>query len=103
VLALSGPVGEAFFCGPITDNSDAGDYRMTRSYLARAGFDLLRIEAEIGRLKLAADRLVRTESARIELIAAALLRHGTLDTEQIFELDLTSRQPTITFERVSNR
>jgi hypothetical protein len=59
---------------------------MARSYLARAGFDLLRIEAEIGRLKLAAERLVRTEQRRIDSIAAALLKRGNLNAQEIYEL-----------------
>jgi hypothetical protein len=57
---------------------------MARTYLSRR-FDALRIGAEIARLRDAADRLVRTPwvQDRIQLIAAALLHHGTLTGDEI--------------------
>ena len=78
-LCLAGPAAEEVFCGPITDGTDRTDYEMARHHLARQ-FDPLRIGVEITRLRDAAKRLVRTPWAqqRIGLIAAALLRHGTL-------------------------
>jgi len=59
--------------------------QMAKNYLARAGFDPLRIGVEFSRHRDAAERLVRTEWAqqRIRVIGAALLRHGTLSGEAI--------------------
>ena len=59
---------------------------MARDYLARQ-FDPLQIAAELVRYRDAAQRLVRSPWARqrIRLLADALLRHGTLSAEQIFE------------------
>jgi hypothetical protein len=84
IMSLAGPAAEEFFCGPIEDGTDRADYAMARHYLARR-FDPLRIGAEIGRLRNAAQRLVRTPFARrhIPLIAEALLRRGTLAEDEI--------------------
>jgi len=83
-LCLAGPVAEAYFCGSIEDGTDRIDYEMARRHLARR-FEPLQIGAEIARLRDAAQRLVRTAWAeqRIRLVAAALLRHGTLTGEEI--------------------
>jgi hypothetical protein len=86
-MCLSGPAAEKFFCESIEDDADRIDIEMARRYLARR-FEPLRIEAEIARLRDAAERLVRTPWAqhRIELIAAALVQHGTLTGEEISAL-----------------
>ncbi len=85
-LCLAGPEAEKEFCGPITDNSDRVDYEMAREYLARQ-LNPLQVGAELVRYRDAAQRLVRSPWARqrIRLLADALLRHGTLTGEQIFE------------------
>jgi hypothetical protein len=79
-MCLAGPVGEQYFCGAINDDADEIDYQMARQYLSRR-FDPLQVEAEIVRLRAAADRLVCSESHRISVIASALLRHGSLNAE----------------------
>jgi hypothetical protein len=86
-LCLSGPEAEREFCGAITDNSDRIDHEMARDYLARQ-LNPLQVGAELVRCRDAAQRLVRSPFAhhRIRLLADALLRHGTLSGEQIFEL-----------------
>jgi hypothetical protein len=83
-LCLSGPAAEEYFCGSIEDCADRIDYEMARRHLARR-FEPLRLAAEIARHREAAERLVRTPWAqqRIELIADALVRHGTLTGEEI--------------------
>jgi hypothetical protein len=91
-LCLAGPEAENEFCGPITDDSDRIDYKMAYAYLARQ-LNPLQIGAELTRYRDAAQRLVRSAWARhrIRLLADALLRHGTLSGEQIFELAASPR------------
>jgi hypothetical protein len=86
-LCLAGPAAEGYFCGSIEDGADRIDIDMARQHLARR-FEPLRIAAEIARLRDAAERLVRTPWAqqRIEMIADALVRHGTLTGEEISAL-----------------
>ena len=84
-LCLSGPEAEREFCGPISDDSDAVDYQMAYEYLARA-LDPLQIGGAFARYKDAAQRLVRLQEPRIRQLADALLRCGTLTSEQIFDL-----------------
>jgi hypothetical protein len=95
-LYLAGPVGEQHFCGAINDGSDAVDYAMAREYLADGGWDALQVEAKIKLAQDAADRLVRTPAVqdRIRLLAAALMRHGTLTGGQISELQ-SAPPPTV--------
>lgn len=81
-LCLSGPASETFFCGRIDDGSDATDIAMAREYLSRR-YDALRIGTELTRHRDAAERLVRDQAQRIQQIADALLRHGTLSGEQL--------------------
>jgi hypothetical protein len=85
ILALAGPAGEEFFCGPINEDAGRVDHQMAREYLAHAGFDPLRIGVEFNRYRDAAERLVRSEwgQDRIRRIAAALLKRGTLTGEEI--------------------
>jgi hypothetical protein len=79
---------EREFCGLINDGSDRVDYEMAREYLARRVSNLSQAATELARYCDAAQRLVRSPWAhhRIHLLADALLRHGTLSSEQIFEL-----------------
>ncbi len=87
-LCLSGPEAEREFCGPITDNNDYTDYQMARGYLADRVPNPLQAAAELARFRDAARRLVRSPwgRQRITVLADALLRHGTLSGEQIFEV-----------------
>ena len=83
-FCLAGPAAEEFFCGPIEDGADRADYEMARHYLKRQ-FTPLQLATEFERLRDAAHRLVRTPWAqqRIRLLAAALLRRGTLTGDEI--------------------
>ncbi len=69
---------------PITDDSDQTDIAMAREYLARR-FEPALMLVEFNRHRDAAERLIATPwgRQRIERIAAALLRHGTLSGEAI--------------------
>jgi hypothetical protein len=71
--------------GPITDGGDEPDLRMAREQVLCAIADPLRVGIELARCRVAAERLVRSEFAqdRIRVLAAALLRHGTLRGEEI--------------------
>jgi hypothetical protein len=89
VLCLAGPEAERLFCGAIEPGTDAIDIAMARRHLARRHlarrFAPLRVGAEMVRMRASAERLVRSEWARerIELIADALLRYGTLSGTEI--------------------
>jgi hypothetical protein len=85
VFWLSGGEAERLFCG--SDDGSAGDLRTAREHLVqRCG--PLRLGIELDRYRSAARSLVPAPSAqaRIRLIADALLRCGSLDAEQIYEL-----------------
>jgi hypothetical protein len=84
-LCLSGSAAEALICGPITDDSDMTDRAMARRYLEEH-YGEAQLALQLQRMQLAAERLVASERAKIEFIAAALLRHGTLSGDQIIEL-----------------
>lgn len=100
-LCLAGPAAETFYVGAISDGSDQVDIEMARQHLA-SRFDALKVEAELVRCRDAADRLVRDAWAqdRIRAIAAALLRHGTLDGQAIaaLESDLCRQSRDYTLE-----
>jgi hypothetical protein len=83
VMCLSGAAAEELFCGP-GDNGGRVDRAIARGYLA-SRFDPLQVEVEMARLHGAAHRLVRTRlvSARIRVIAAALLKYGTLSGQAL--------------------
>lgn len=85
IVCLAGPIGEQLLCGPISEGGDQIDYDMAREYLAMAGCDLLQTAAGIVVCREAAERLVKTPSVqqRIERIADALLRHGSLSGDAI--------------------
>jgi hypothetical protein len=88
VLCLSGPAAEELCCGPIDDGGDEPDLRMAREHLSRAIADPLRAAAELARCRDSAQRLVSSAWAqqRIRVLADALLRHGSLHAQQIYEL-----------------
>jgi ATP-dependent Zn protease len=91
-VCLAGPAAEEMFCGPITDDGDAVDLRMARSYLAPHYSEFV-LGFQIDRLRGAAERLVRDTKPKIKLIADALLKHGSLDADQISAL--VTRAPGI--------
>jgi hypothetical protein len=86
-VCLAGPAAEEMLVGPITDGSDAADYRMAREHIANAKHidDPMRAMVEFERCRAAAARLVLTPWARrrIAAIAGALLRCGTLTAEEV--------------------
>jgi hypothetical protein len=73
------------FCG--SNEGSAADLRTAREHLVRR-IGPLRIGVERDRYRSAARSLVSSSSAqrRIRVIADALLRCGSLDAEQIYEL-----------------
>jgi hypothetical protein len=79
------------FAARVNDGSGEVDYDMAREYLA-PHFDALRIEAEIVRYRAAADRLVRADWAqhRIQLVAAALVKRGSLSGDDIGALGFSA-------------
>ena len=84
-LCLSGPAAEEMFYGPITDGGDLIDIEMARDYL-RERYTEAQLALQLERMQLAAERLVASERARIEIVADALMRHGTLSGNQITKL-----------------
>jgi hypothetical protein len=80
VLCLAGPIAEKMFCG-----GEHIDQQVAREYLSEyySEAELDRLLAHTRRL---AHRLVRDTRQEIEIVAHALLRHGTLDSDQIAEL-----------------
>ena len=86
MMSLAGSEAEnLFFPGDGDDDyGDSIDVVMVRDYLQPRSE--LEFVGEIARLRLAAQRLVVAQRAKIEIIAAALLRHGTLSGDQIIEL-----------------
>jgi hypothetical protein len=87
VLCLAGIAAEEyFFGGPIPDPAAIQqDLQMARDACSRAIPDPLRAAVELARCRVAAERLVRGSQQRIAKLAAALVQHGTLSGEQIFE------------------
>lgn len=82
---LAGSEGERLFF-PAGDDGygDAIDLKVIRGYLQpRSELEFI---AEVARLRAAARRLVVSERAKIEVVAAALLRHGTLSGDEVIEL-----------------
>jgi hypothetical protein len=84
---LAGPEAEREFCGVSDDGGDRIDLQNARDYLARH-CSPLHIGFELAGYRDAAQRLVRSPWAqrRIRLLAAALLRHGTLSGEEIHRI-----------------
>ena len=88
VICFAGICAEELLVGPIEDGGDVPDLRMVREHIARSVSNPLQVGVELARHRDAAARLVRSQWARqrIAKLAAALLQHGTLRGEQIFEL-----------------
>ena len=61
------------------------DQQMARGYL-RERYSEAQLALQLERMQLVAQRLVVPQQAKIETVAAALLRHGTLTGDQILEL-----------------
>jgi hypothetical protein len=81
-MALCGSEGEKLFYPAAADGyGDSIDLKMIRNYLQPS--TELQFIGEIARLRAAARRLVTAERARIEIVAAALLQHGTLSGDQV--------------------
>jgi hypothetical protein len=74
------------FSSPLGDDGygNTTDLKMVRGYLQPS--TELEFIAEVARLRAAAHRLVTAERAKIEIVAAALLRHGTLSGEEVVGL-----------------
>jgi hypothetical protein len=84
IMCLAGSEG-VFFAGSGDDYyGDAIDLDMVRRYLQpRSELEFI---AEVARLRAAARRLVVSEQTNIEIIAAALMRRGTLSGDEVAEL-----------------
>jgi hypothetical protein len=88
IVCLSGPAAETMFFGLADDGGDHIDRQMARGYLHGYYRDA-EVELQMVRMSQAAERLVISERTKIETVAAALLRHGTLTGDQIIELTET--------------
>jgi hypothetical protein len=86
IMSLAGSEAEKLFFPGGNDDyfGDSIDLDAVRRYL-RPDSELQFI-AEVARLRAAARRLVEAERVKIEIIASALLRHGTLSGEAITDL-----------------
>jgi hypothetical protein len=84
-MSLAGGEAERLFF-PGSDGGDEKDLQMVREYLKPRG--ALRMLSKIDRFRTAARRLVSSPGARqrIEVIAAALLRHGVLSGDAVIGL-----------------
>ena len=82
---FGGPAGEELFFGPADDDSDFIDQLMARRYLCGC-FANNQIELQMLRMSQAAERLVTSSRREIEIIAAALMRQGTLSGDAVIEL-----------------
>jgi hypothetical protein len=93
VMFLAGPAAEQLFWGSIEPGTDRFDLAMAREHLARR-FGPLQIGAEMTRLRGSAEAMVRLPWARqrIEPIADALLRRGTLSGADIDALPSPARR-----------
>jgi hypothetical protein len=91
---LSGPPAEELFVGPITDHGDRLDLTMVKSYLGQ-GYPEFQRGYQLARLKSSAENLVGTDWARkrIQRVADALIEHGSLGAEQIYELTASRIRP----------
>ena len=89
-LCLAGIAAEEYFFGaPIPDPAAIQqDLNMARQCVSRSIPNPLQAAIELARCKVAAERLVRSQFAqeRIAVLADALLRVGSLNSEQIYEL-----------------
>jgi hypothetical protein len=82
------------FCGEITDHGDKGDNAMVKDLLSQIHSEILHAW-QLDRLRTAAAHLVRQPWARerIERLAAALIEHGTLDADAIYQLTASRIRP----------
>jgi hypothetical protein len=97
IMSLAGAEAERLFFPDADDFGDAIDLKMIRGYLEPKSE--LEFIAEIERLRAAAGRLVVSERAKIEVIAAALLKSGTLTGDQIIELAMTETKVSASLSR----
>ncbi len=92
VICLSGAAAVQHFFGNVTPDSDHGDIAQARQLLSRR-YNELEIGLQLSRYRSAAERLVRTEQARIKTIAELLIERGSLTGEQIAMLWERPRPP----------
>ncbi len=85
VICLSGPAAEKQRFGSISDAAQSTDIAMARRYVADRYADH-EIELQLARMRAAAERLVVSERDKIETVAAALMRQGTLSGDAVIEL-----------------
>jgi hypothetical protein len=85
VMCLSGAAAEELICGPISDDGDQIDIEMVRGYL-RERYTEAQLALQLECMPLAARRLVASQRAKIETVAAALLKSGTLTGDEIIAL-----------------
>jgi hypothetical protein len=94
IVCLSGPAAEQLFFGP--DGGDEIDQQMARRYL-RACFADSEIEFQMLRMRYGAERLVASEQTKIEIVADALLRLGTLSGDEVAELLVPRHRKPVVF------
>jgi ATP-dependent Zn protease len=86
MLCLAGPIAEEMFCGGVGDGcGDRIDQQMVREYLSEHYSDA-ELDRQLAHTRRLAHRLVRHTRREIEIVAHALLRHVSLDSDQIAEL-----------------
>jgi hypothetical protein len=103
IICLSGPAAEELFCGPITDGGDHTDLTMAKNYIKDSYYPEITHGYHLSRLRSAAEHLVRSHWAkeRIQKVADALLVHGSLDAETIYNLTSSRIRPA-TLEEYGN-
>jgi ATP-dependent Zn protease len=85
VTSLAGAAAEDLFFGWSDVASDRDDRRMARRYL-KSFYDVDEIRPQMNRMRDIAERLVTVERAKIEIVADALLRYGSLNGDEVSEL-----------------
>lgn len=79
MVCLGGPLAEMRACGAVTDSAVGGDLKMIATYARRCGVNDRHIEA----LRHKVRTLLFQHWDKVEAVAAALAKHGTLSGADI--------------------